>query len=159
MTFRYLSFHGYYHLIRHEFMHMPSGLWQHDQPDDISPRIWATQKTRRRRRKPTGQCCLSACKHVIPFFPVKVFQWRIKMLTFFPSFWSQNLVNDQMFNNLEMQWIFFNLLCLYSLFKSLIRFSDSLAPFAIPSAQHAWSEKHRGAQRSIILLQERSGWL
>lgn len=68
VTFRYLSFHGYHHrLIRHEVMHMPCGLWQHDEPDDISPRMCAAQRTTMRNKKTHT----SARKHLIAFFPAK----------------------------------------------------------------------------------------
>ena len=55
------------HLIRHEVMHVPSGLWQQDEPDDISPRTWTTHKKTTGGRKLTQWCCLPACKHVISF--------------------------------------------------------------------------------------------
>ncbi len=72
------------HLIRHEVMHVPSGLWQQDEPDDMSPRTCTTRKTTSTRRKPTQRCCLSACKHVIAFYPLNhpVMHGHVDFLSF-----------------------------------------------------------------------------
>lgn len=66
------------HLIRHEVMHVPSGLWQLDKPADISPRTrtTTTQEKRGRRKKKTQNKkktttaeLSSACKNTITFHP------------------------------------------------------------------------------------------
>ena len=164
MTCRYLSFHGYYHLIRHEVMQLPSGLWQRDKPDDISARTCATWRNNNNNSSSKKKLFISR-------------RTRNRLLSFFNSLRHPVIRRDGDFLSLffwggggssfgspSNVWqsrdvIDFSPLCLHSLFKSFIRFSHSLAPFPIPSAQHAWSGQHRGAQRSIIPLQERSGWL
>lgn len=115
ITFCRLSFHGYCRLIRHKVMHMPSGLWQHDEVDDISPKIVTTRRHSNNNYNKT-------CKTVVHLIKSKTCNNQIfcliclfVILTVFPSFWPPS----QLFENPDIHFYVFNLPCLWSIFKIL----------------------------------------
>lgn len=144
IMWRYPSFHGYRCPIRHECPLNSDSLmsWV----TFLQESLVFTDTITTRKRAQHG--CLSACKHIIGPFAGFFSGPHTKSLTPPPRY-----VRSQSWDNQCFAFFVFS-----PHLSPFIRSSHSLAPFAIPSAQHAWSKWHKGARRSII-LQERSGRL
>lgn len=133
MTFCYLSFHGY-----STWLDVKSCTCPLDCDSKTSrmtsfqePVLLSTKKQKQKTTKLRQQFCFQVCKPVITFHPV------------YPTNHPAN-VNSSFFSvDLQFWLLLISPFCLYSLFKSFIRFSHWLAPFSIPSAQHAWSGQRR----------------